>query len=419
MRSKGFLCLLFSILIQLVWPAQGPSRGPVVLPDDGDANTEICFADPGRGAAIKFEFSSNHIFVPVCVNESTPLWFVLDTGSTLSVLNASVLSQTSLTRSGVKELSAIGGMVDAETIPGVNLRMQGVTVRNLTIAAMPLGPVEEIAGRRIDGILGGDFISKVVLEIDYFNRTISIFSPTSYKYTGAGEAIPIDINQKTPFASALIIGPGKREIPARLEIDTGSGRAVEFSARFLRDYKLPALLGRVVHEPSTPVPGGESADEIGRVSGLKLGNILMSDPVISFSQDTGGEMSVADYDGVMGGEFLRRLSLVLDYSRFRMYISPNQQIREPDDYDASGMKLIAEQPDFRTIKVKAVISGSPADQAGIRKGDILHALDKTPVSALKLEAVKAMLKQSGRSYRVELIRGARTFTVTLQLRRLI
>ena len=45
----------------------------------------------------------------------------------------------------------------------------------------------------IDGVLGHQFFTHFVVEIDYARQQINVYDRASYKYSGAGEIIPLEI----------------------------------------------------------------------------------------------------------------------------------------------------------------------------------------------------------------------------------
>ena len=61
--------------------------------------------------------------------------------------------------------------------------------------AIPLGNIAARFGNDFDGIIGGEFISEFVVEIDYEARLLKLHDKSKFKYTGAGEIIPIQINE--------------------------------------------------------------------------------------------------------------------------------------------------------------------------------------------------------------------------------
>jgi C-terminal processing protease CtpA/Prc len=66
-----------------------------------------------------------------------------------------------------------------------------------------------------------------------------------------------------------------------------------------------------------------------------------------------------------------------------------------------------------------VLDNSPAAGAGLRKGDMLAAINGAPASRFSLDEIYQMLKQQGREYELSVRRGVEIFSVTIKLKRLI
>jgi carboxyl-terminal processing protease len=68
-----------------------------------------------------------------------------------------------------------------------------------------------------------------------------------------------------------------------------------------------------------------------------------------------------------------------------------------------------------------VVSGSPADRAGIKCGDKILAIDGTPVNSLDLTAVRERFRSdpAGRKLRLRVQSGSEVRDVVLRLRDLV
>lgn len=152
---------------------------------------------------------------------------------------------------------------------------------------------------------------------------------------------------------------------------------------------------------------------------LQLGSFTFKNPVAIFFLDKKGVLASPEFDGVIGGEILRRFKVVFDYSRQQLILEPNRHFSEPDEYDMSGLLLIAEGEDFKILKVRHLIEDSPATEAGLREGDVISAVNGTLASKLSLEQVRAMFKKEGQSYLLSIRRGGERMQIRIRLRRLI
>jgi S1-C subfamily serine protease len=121
----------------------------------------------------------------------------------------------------------------------------------------------------------------------------------------------------------------------------------------------------------------------------------------------------------MGGELLRRFTVVFDYSHQVMYLDPNSQFNDPFDAGMSGLSLVSAPPDFSSFRVAFIVPDSPASIAGLRAGDTVTAIDGKPVKEITLASTAKMFRQDGRTYLFTVQRDGETMDVSIKMRRMI
>src|ERR1700730_17017362 len=75
-----------SLAVALLW-LQIPLGGSAQKPNTSVASPDLHFGSIQSARRIPFEFVGNHIYLRARVNDSEPLWFLLDTGATASYLD--------------------------------------------------------------------------------------------------------------------------------------------------------------------------------------------------------------------------------------------------------------------------------------------------------------------------------------------
>jgi hypothetical protein len=165
--------------------------------------------------------------------------------------------------------------------------------------------------------------------------------------------------------------------------------------------------------------GGETKVLVRRARSFTLGKLVISVPVVYVSQDKGGALASSDFDGIIGGELLRKFKVIFDYARRRLILEKNAHYAEPVEYDMSGIRLRAEGEDFRTFRVFQVLERSPAAEARLRKGDVLTAIDGARAASFSLDEIYQMLKRQGSEYKLGLRRNGKAFFVKIKMQRLI
>ncbi len=371
------------------------------------------FASGTSAQAIPFQLSSNLVLVQLRVNNSRPLWFLFSTAST-SVIDTRIAKELGLPVQG-KE--ALGG-IEAGLIPGISLGLPGVTALNLTVASLPLDFLSSIMGRAIAGTIGYDFISRFVIEVDYAAKKINVHAPATYRYSGSGNFLPIKFIDKRPFVPVKITMEGRKAVEGMFDLETGSSGVMVVQRSFAEAHQLLNSVKGFRLGNVGGVGGSMSRTLQGRVRNIQVGRFVINNPLVSFSQAEPGK-EATDGDGQIGGEVLRRFRLILDYSRQRVILEPNEHLAEPVEADMSGFELVAEGADLKTLTINEVLANSPAAEAGLQEEDELIAIDGQPVTEFSLGQIRQMLKREGKEYALKLKRGSQMLQAKLKLRRLI
>jgi len=265
------------------------------------------------------------------VNNSEPLKFLFDTGASISTLSARRAAELGLKSSGQASGEATGGPITTSIIRGVSLSIGEARVSNQMLASMdfPTG-----GGFEFDGIIGYHFINQFVVEIDYQQKIMNLYDPQSYRYAGKGEVIPLDLaGRKTPLVRAKISPEGRPPIELRFELDTGADGTIVVNSPTVKKYGLLSAMPESVQSKARGA-GGEQDRVLGPVKSIQLGSFIFDKPPIALSLDTRGGGALAENDGALGGELLRRFKVIIDYSRQRMILERNSSFNEP--YDIEG-----------------------------------------------------------------------------------
>ena len=165
-------------------------------------------AGTGRATSSSYtmtiEITNNHVYVPVQAG-SRRLWFLLDTGAGVTLLNMRTAAQLDVPLGatfavrGAGEGELTGAMLSAplDILPG------GYTGLAMGVpAAMPLADLEPHEGRPIDGILGYDFLKHHIVSVDYGARRIYLDAAGTVAYAGSGTHVPITFTNNHPHVTA-------------------------------------------------------------------------------------------------------------------------------------------------------------------------------------------------------------------------
>jgi tetratricopeptide (TPR) repeat protein len=151
----------------------------IVLTPRSDASQKSA----SKGAELarsEFRILGNLILVPVSINQQSPQNFLLDTGavtSTLSKRQASLMGVTESTPNSKVDIQfagACGVTQSVLSVSEVNLKFSGLNQDYKQILAVELKEISREIQTEVSGILGGDFLSKYKVTLDYRDATLTI-----------------------------------------------------------------------------------------------------------------------------------------------------------------------------------------------------------------------------------------------------
>src|SRR5689334_20054347 len=154
-------------------------------------------------AVFPLELHSNKPFVPVSVNGSKPQAFILDTGCRAN----SILARECADRLGIARTGDEAGQVGAGSGASVQLSTArdplflaalGETLSVGEPVVMTLGHVARLEGNPVDGLLGGDFLARHVVTIDYAKGTLEVHD--AYEPPQGATVVPIALDTGWPVA---------------------------------------------------------------------------------------------------------------------------------------------------------------------------------------------------------------------------
>jgi len=370
---------------------------------------------------VPFELDRTWIVIPISVNHSRPLRFVLDTGASGALVNnPAVADNLHLTISGTTEVRGSGGGPNPtySIAKNVNFNVGGVEFDGTLLVPEPTGSHGPSMPSPWDGVIGRPLLAGLVVELDWVKQVLKLY-PSTYPYAGKGSVLPLTFDEGgRPYTTATVVIEGETSIPTKLVVDTGANAtALWLDVGSHADIKLPhntisAVLGRGA--------SGEVRGYIGRVKSLKLGDYQVKDVLASFRDASSGTAGLGGRQGGLGADLLSRFKVILDYSRKQMILEPNSNFSDPFEFTMSGLGFMPMRPGAQALRVAQVFDGSPAKELGILVGDEILTIDGRDISEFKgPEVLQIFRLDKGKPLVLTVKRGTEQFEKTLRLRRFI
>jgi len=260
----------------------------------------------GRTSTVMDDFGGRPV-VEVTINGKGPYAFILDTGASVTVVDAALSQELQLPAAGV-HANSMGDGPAPQTVNIGELRLGEASLRGLLAAAMPLGGFfrEQNAPR---GVLSASVLPGYLVTLDYPGKRISL---EKGELPGADEQTIFEYpGGDLPTLPIQVAGH-----ETRIHMDSGSPFGLVLPTKFLTQLPL-ASAPREVGKARTP--GGEFPISAAPVSGeIKIGKYKIVLEEVRFSDVSPGPVPPT---GNVGFDVLRHFVVTLDSRNRRIRLA--------------------------------------------------------------------------------------------------
>lgn len=368
---------------------------------------------------IDFQFVSNMIIIPLSINGSRPLNFILDSG----------LRQTILTRVPadcevafvLNNKTTIKGLGEEEDLTVWHTKRNTFEAGEIICKNQNLFVLDEDRfnlslqmGIEINGIIGSTIFENFIVEIDYSRQKIKFHRPETFKYKRRHEkwrSLPLEMYKSKAYIKLPVAINQDTSVVAKLLIDSGASDALWLfpgtndSIIYKQDGK-EMFLGQGLNGA---IFGKQSKVKSVEIENYTLKNVNVSIPDTSALYNS-FQNDVIGRNGTIGSELLRRFHVIIDYHNQKISLKKNRYFSDPFNYNLSGLEV---QKPFLTLpiyEVYQVSEGSPADLAGIKPGDQIVRINHSDATAYTLNEINLLLRRKeGAKIKMKLSRNGETY----------
>lgn len=395
------------------------------------AQQDFSIEDHRTKVVIPFKLINNLVFIPIKVN-GIELNFLLDSGVEETIL-FSMEDKKEVSFNNVEKikLRGLGSEEEIEGLKSTNntLETHGLKSHNhlLYIILDQSFNLSSHIGIPVNGIIGYQFFKNNLVEINYQKKRVTIHTnneKNQKRIEKKFKTIPITIERSKPYILANAVVDSVN-IPAKLLIDIGNSDAFwvfENNKIKLPKKNFPDFLGK-----------GFSGDVEGhraKIVKFSVDEFNFKNPIVAFpdSSSIKNVRMVPGRIGSVGGEVLKRFTVILDYEDKKMFLKKNSKFSEPFTYNKSGITVqhnglqwVQETVHLETVQVvsspnEATLSdkkddnfrykfllkpvyeivnirkNSTAAKCGLKTGDIIVSINGNIPYKYSLQQINALLK---------------------------
>lgn len=389
-------------------------------------NRGFLFDNPRKKSlSIKFQIASNLIIIPVTINGSDTLNFILDTGVRYPIITElPFINKLDLNYMMPIQIKGLGGEYDLTAYRSGNniMKLDGLTANNQEVQMIidEKFQISHMLGIPVHGLIGFNLFKDYIVEIDYHSKEITLFKPEYYKYRDRKKDIilPLQIDAGKPYVYTDILTEDSTKIQVKLLVDTGASDAIWLSQKSDERIQYPenhieTFLGRGL--------SGDLYGVKGRIDGIWVGPLILPQPIVAFpnSEVIDKIISSNDRNGTLGAEILRRFYVTIDYRNSRLTLRPNRNLNEGFNYNMSGMEIINPMPGLPIFTVADIRDNSPAYFAGLKENDQILSINSTNHSGLDLNDINLLLQsKENRKIKLKILRDGEEIKTSFELKKL-
>jgi hypothetical protein len=377
------------------------------------AENPHAFAEGRDFTTLPFTLNFNHIHISVMINGVGPFMFLLDSGAGMSVIGKHVADSLGLEDAGNMPAVGIGGIEVGQFGRVDSLRLGELTLYDLTSGVLDLGFFNEVATAPLDGILGYDLFSRLIVDVDYEKQILSVFESGFVDYPGGADTILCEIESNHPVIYATV----NDSIRGRFRFDTGSQSYLDLNTPLVKKYNLLETAKKQLGSFPMIGVGGASESNLAILSSFAIGKSRIENVLTGFFQADSGIFAAENIDGNIGGGIMSMFRIGFDYPNYRIYLTKFTDADTDQGFITSGIYLQKNGEDFVIYRV---LPSSTAEEEGLEKGDIIIEINKTKVQGMTLREVYDLLGgEEGDKIRLKIMRDDKTRKYKLKLKNIL
>lgn len=314
--------------------------------------------------------------------------FLLDTGADTSIINTKVAERIGLEKKK-SPLALLGaGLIDQYKVEEFGFGEWYFD--DVLVTGFDLSIIENQLGIDLMAILGGDFLHKYYLTVDY-QESYFVVSDKPPSLRPDAIATPIYVLNKMVFLNARPMDSDEQLV---FLVDTGATSTIYFKHRLANKFPDYENWACSAGWEEVTILGKRNADmylmpqfHIGDAGIESMVTTVIDAGIIGLGLNL---MTGKPVHGVVGWTFLRYFRVTFDYPNQRLILEPYEHFKDrwPHLFDSVGFMIAYED---NAPFVDHVLPDTPAMDAGIQEGDKLLTIDGIDVTSFDALVISEMV----------------------------
>jgi hypothetical protein len=365
-------------------------------------NLGFSIVDGQRKVQMPIEIYNNLVVLPVVLNGTLPLKFILDTGVRTAILTQKTFSDIlNLPYSRRYTISGPGGekLVDAYVTNNVTIELPGILGRGHAMLVLEEDYLQlrNYMGTDVHGILGYELFSRFIVQVDYEKKVLTLTLPEYFRKPRKYQTLPMKIEDTKPYIITPVVLHDGTSFNAKLLMDSGASHGLLLDPTTDNRIQAPS---QVISSVIGRGLGGEITGKVGRIRSIEIGSYKLMNAIANFPDPNSYTDSLKTgnvfRNGAVGGEIMSRFSIIFNFPKEEIYLRKNASFKKGFHYNLSGLTLKARGSQLNIFEISEVRKESAADKAGLLAGDVILSINGVMTQYLSLNHVNGFFNSKPR-----------------------
>jgi hypothetical protein len=345
--------------------------------------------------AIEFDYSNLFLMVELTVNDSLTGNFIFDTGSSYLFLDSLFVEQNRfpLSTDKTRRVTGVGESFQiAPTVDSIKLALKNFFYEYESI---PVINIRSLSGFEIDGVFGIELFSTHVLKINFDSTYLQLLNTGEFKSPQGYDSLHLYYMDNKTIINCSAELTDSVHIEGYTILDLGSAQSLTLTSIIGEENRL----ARVIEDKYAVTRenggyGGRTRSWYFRGEEVTISRFNLENPVMSYSTDSSGALTFSGILGLLGLEIMDRFDMIFDFPDHMLYLKPNSRFGKHFYSNTTGIiGKIVQGSGGNEFRIMTIIEGSPAEKAGLQKGDEILFINGNDPSTMTNQERRALLNQ--------------------------
>lgn len=251
-----------------------------------------------------------------------PVDAMLDTGAEVCIADADAANATGVRGERIGSANGMGSKaIDTWATTGLTLTLDGCDAAQAVLYASDLSRMVGKGGHRPNALLGGDFLKRFVVEIDYPGSRVRLYDPKDYAPSEGTRRLALRFDTGRPVVDLPMRLPGGDEETVSALLDTGSIGISVTGEYIRRGHLLERFPDAKPYDGMGGIAGATPGRLLPGIVGFFGGMVFSGAVFLDLSKKglTGPDVA---YDTLAGDDLFANRLMTFDYGRSTLYLSP-------------------------------------------------------------------------------------------------